>query len=266
MEGDPFTLDRGHAHRRTGGRRTEGFVYIRSEYPDAVATIGSCASRPPTSSAGSAPRPWVPTPPFDLSVRVGAGCVHLRRGDRDAREPRGQARRGAGQATVAGHRGALRSADGRQQRADARDRPGDHRPGRRPPTRRSASGRSRGTQVFQLAGNVARGGIVETAVRRDPRRAGGRLRRRARQRPPGARRAGRRAARGRICPRRRSTSRWTTRSFAAADGARRARRRSSCSTTRSIWRDRPGSRWSSAPRSRAGSARRAASGRSGASS
>ncbi len=57
--------------------------------------------------------------------------VHLRRGDRADREPRGQARLAADQAAVPGHRGGVPQADGRQQRRDALLRPAHHRAGRR---------------------------------------------------------------------------------------------------------------------------------------
>ncbi len=51
--------------------------------------------------------------------------VHLRRGDGALRVDRGQARRAAQQAAVPGRGGALRQADGRQQRRDAGQHPAD---------------------------------------------------------------------------------------------------------------------------------------------
>ena len=76
MEGDPFTPHRGHADRRARRRRaTEGYVYMRSEYPDAIATLldarstsrttrlararCSAASSPSTSTSGSAPGAYI---------------------------------------------------------------------------------------------------------------------------------------------------------------------------------------------------------------
>ena len=57
------------------------------------------------------------------------------------------------------------------------------------------TGRSRGTQVFQLAGNVRQGGIVELPFGVSPARARRGVRRRDPVRPSGARGAGRRPAR-----------------------------------------------------------------------
>ena len=53
------------------------------------------------------------------------GRLHLRRGDRALRVDRGQARRAAQQAAVPGRGGALRQADGREQRRDAGQHPAD---------------------------------------------------------------------------------------------------------------------------------------------
>ena len=61
------------------------------------------------------------------------------------------------------------------------------------------TGRSRGTQVFQLAGNIKQGGIVELPFGVSLRAARRGLRRRHAVRPPGARRAGRWPARAPTC-------------------------------------------------------------------
>ncbi|MFN8169752.1 MAG: NADH-ubiquinone oxidoreductase-F iron-sulfur binding region domain-containing protein [Candidatus Nanopelagicales bacterium] len=138
----------------------EGYVYIRSEYPDAVRTMRRAIGA--AAAAG-----WLGADilgsgfSFDLQVRVGAGAYICGEETRDARQHRGQAGDGAGQAAAARDRGPLRLtvinnvltlatvpavvAQGAEAYAA------------------SGVGRSRGTQVFQLAGNVARGGIVETA-------------------------------------------------------------------------------------------------------
>ena len=96
------------------------------------------------------------------------------------------------------------------------------------------TGRSRGTQVFQLAGNVARGGIVEAAFGVSLRRARRGLRRRHGIRAAGAGGAGRRPARRLPAAVAASTCRWTTRR-----SPRPARwsgtAASSCSTTPSTW-------------------------------
>ena len=83
MEGDPFTLIEGMTIAAYASGATEGFIYIRSEYPDAVATLrraieiayahnwlgrtssaaafGStwtCGSAPARTSAAKRPRCW----------------------------------------------------------------------------------------------------------------------------------------------------------------------------------------------------------------
>ena len=95
MEGDPFVLIEGMtiaARVRVGA--TQGYIYLRSEYPHALRTLNEAIDAAYRRGylgdkiAGSA-----------HSVRSGSAArrrrLHLRRGDRDAREPRGQARHGA---------------------------------------------------------------------------------------------------------------------------------------------------------------------------
>ncbi len=124
-------------------------------------------------------------------------------------------------------------------------------------------GRSRGTQVFQLAGNIARGGIVETAF-------GITLGELVEEYGGGTAAAGRSApsrSGARSAPTSRSTSstcRWTTRR-SPRPARWSATAASWSSTTPSTWPSRRASRWSSAPRSRAASARRAGSARGAAS-
>ena len=157
-----------------------------------------------------------------------------------------------------GDRGALRPPDDRQQRADARHGPADHRrrPGRLPGARRRALARHPGVPARgQRRARRHRG----APVRRDDRASSSTIA--AAGHGPGVRcapcRSAARSARTSRGPA--STSRWTTRSSPrrmASSGTAA----SSCSTTPSISPARPGSRWSSARRSRAASARRAGSG------
>ncbi len=100
---------------------------------------------------------------FDLHVRVGGRRLHLRRGDLDAGEPRGQARHGPRQAADPGHRRACSAS----RRWSTTCSPSPPCPTVLADGAEAYSelgvGRSRGTQVFQLGGNIAHGGIVETA-------------------------------------------------------------------------------------------------------
>jgi formate dehydrogenase iron-sulfur subunit len=159
MEGDPFTLIEGMTIAAYATGATEGFIYIRSEYPDAVATmrraieIAYARDWLGESILGSAAT-------FDLDVRVGAGAYIC--GEETSMLDSLEGKRGMvrpkppipaleglfGRPTVVNNVLTLGSvpmilADG----AAAYQGFG--------------VGRSRGTQVFQLGGNVARGGIVE---------------------------------------------------------------------------------------------------------
>ena len=60
MEGDPFTLIEGMMIAAYAVGATEGYIYVRSEYPDAVATLNSAIEQP-GSAAGSASGCSAPT-------------------------------------------------------------------------------------------------------------------------------------------------------------------------------------------------------------
>jgi formate dehydrogenase iron-sulfur subunit len=161
MEGDPFMLIEGMVIAGIAVEAHEGFVYIRSEYPDAVATmraaiqtayqIGWLGSRILGSEHG-----------FDLEIRVGAGAyicgeetamlesLEGKRGVVRAKPPLPAIEGLFGKPTVVNNVLSLASvlvvlAHGAEFYRDF------------------GVGHSRGTQVFQLAGNVGHGGIVETA-------------------------------------------------------------------------------------------------------
>jgi formate dehydrogenase iron-sulfur subunit len=164
MEGDPFLLIEGMVIAGWAVGATDGFVYIRSEYPDAIATFAAAV-------AAAEARGWLTGADgnrgvlgsdfvFRLHVRVGAGAyicgeetalmesIEGRRGIVRAKPPLPAIEGLWGKPTVINNVLSLAAlpsvlADG----ADAYASLGH--------------GRSRGTQVVQLAGNVARGGIVE---------------------------------------------------------------------------------------------------------
>ena len=161
MEGDPFTLIEGMVIAAYAVGATEGYVYIRSEYPDAVASMRRAI-------AAARGRGWLGPDVlgsglcFDLQVRVGAGAYIC--GEETAMLDSLEGKRGMvrpkpplpalqglfGRPTVINNVLSLATvpmvlAQGPEAFAAL------------------GVGRSRGTQVFQLAGNVARGGIVETA-------------------------------------------------------------------------------------------------------
>ncbi len=160
LEGDPFSLIEGMAIAGLAVGATEGFVYIRSEYPDAIDVF----ERALVVARGEG---WLGADvlgsgrPFDVEVRVGAGAyicgeetamldsLEGKRGMVRAKPPLPAIEGLFGKPTVVNN--ALTLASVPAILAGGSD--GYHGLG---------VGRSRGTQVFQLAGNVKQGGIVET--------------------------------------------------------------------------------------------------------
>ncbi|MFF7046761.1 formate dehydrogenase beta subunit [Streptomyces griseorubiginosus] len=161
MEGDPFMLIEGMTIAAHAVGASEGYIYIRSEYPDAIATMRQAIGIAREHGwlgrniLGSALH-------FDLHVRVGAGAyicgeetsmlesLEGKRGMVRAKPPIPAIEGLFGRPTVVNNVLTLATvpvvmAEG----AQAYERLGVER--------------SRGTQVFQLGGNIAHGGIVETA-------------------------------------------------------------------------------------------------------
>ncbi|MEQ9812835.1 MAG: NADH-ubiquinone oxidoreductase-F iron-sulfur binding region domain-containing protein [Azospirillaceae bacterium] len=161
MEGDPFTLLEGVAIAGIASGATRGYVYIRSEYPHAIATLGRAIVL--WREAGLLGDDVMGTGrAFDIDIRVGAGAyicgeessmlesLEGKRGQVRAKPPIPAIAGLFGRPTVVNNVLTLATvpwilANG----ADAYKAYG--------------MGRSRGTQPFQLAGNVKRGGLVEKA-------------------------------------------------------------------------------------------------------
>jgi formate dehydrogenase iron-sulfur subunit len=159
VEGDPFTLIEGMTIAGHAVGATEGYIYVRSEYPYAIATLRRAIDLAYAQGflgadvLGSGVR-------FDLHVRVGAGAyicgeessmldsLEGRRGEVRAKPPIPAVSGLFGAPTLVNNVltlcavPAIVAAGGAWYAELGR-------------------GRSLGTQVFQLAGNVARGGIVE---------------------------------------------------------------------------------------------------------
>jgi formate dehydrogenase iron-sulfur subunit len=159
MEGDPFALIEGMTIAALAVGATEGFIYLRSEYPHALATLRGALVR--AEQAG-----WLGDsvlghgPAFRIHVRVGAGAyicgeetsmlesLEGRRGQVRAKPPLPALDGLFGRPTVVNNVLTLAAAPViLAQGAAAYGAFG--------------VGRSLGTQPFQLGGNVARGGLVE---------------------------------------------------------------------------------------------------------
>ncbi len=161
MEGDPFALIEGMLIAARAVGAGEGYIYVRSEYPAAAATLR-------TAIEIAYAQGWLGESvlgsdlSFDLQVRLGAGAyicgeetsmlesLEGKRGVIRAKPPIPALVGLFGQPTVVNNVLTLGTvpmilADGGAAYGAL------------------GVGRSRGTQVFQLGGNLAHGGIVETA-------------------------------------------------------------------------------------------------------
>jgi len=159
MEGDPFVLLEGMAIAGIAVGATKGFVYIRSEYPHAIAVMqaaievaraGNCLGK---GIAGSAHD-------FDVEIRVGAGAyvcgeetalldsLEGKRGTVRAKPPLPAHHGLFGLPTVVNNVISLASVPAILADGSAA-------------YREIGMGRSRGTMPIQLAGNVRYGGLFE---------------------------------------------------------------------------------------------------------
>jgi formate dehydrogenase iron-sulfur subunit len=161
MEGDPFLLIEGMTIAALAVSASSGFIYVRSEYPHAIAALQAAiaiarkAGLLGADVAGSRQA-------FDIEVRTGAGAyvcgeetallesLEGRRGVVRAKPPLPAHKGLFGRPTVINNVLSLAAvpfilAEGAKAYADY------------------GMGRSRGTMPIQLAGNVRRGGLFETA-------------------------------------------------------------------------------------------------------
>lgn len=161
MEGDPFTLIEGMVIAGLGVGATKGYVYLRSEYPDAIAVMNE-AIRIARAKGALGEDILGSNRSFDMEVRVGAGAyvcgeetsllnsLEGKRGVVRAKPPLPALEGFLGRPTVVNNVISLATIPviferGAQHYADF------------------GMGRSRGTVTLQIAGNVARGGLFETA-------------------------------------------------------------------------------------------------------
>ncbi len=161
MEGDPFTLIEGMIIAGLGTGATKGFVYLRSEYPDAIEVMSE-AVRIGREHGLLGPSVLGSDRAFDMEIRVGAGAyvcgeetsllnsLEGKRGVVRAKPPLPALEGFLGKPTVVNNVISLATVPvifekGAQYFADF------------------GLGRSRGTIPVQIAGNVKHGGLFETA-------------------------------------------------------------------------------------------------------
>ncbi len=160
MEGDPFTLLEGMAIAAVAVNATLGFIYIRSEYPTAIKKLESAIAI--ARDYGLLGRNILGShQTFDIKIRIGAGSYVC--GEETAMLESIEGKRGVvrskpplpaisglfGKPTVINNVLTLASVP-----AIVADGAGSYKA--------HGVGRSLGTQIFQLAGNIRRGGAVET--------------------------------------------------------------------------------------------------------
>jgi formate dehydrogenase iron-sulfur subunit len=161
MEGDPFTLLEGMSIAGLSVGATQGYIYVRSEYPDAIRTLTDAVRI-------ARERGWLGSDvlgsgaAFDVAIRVGAGSYVC--GEETAMLE-----------SLEGKRGVVRAKPPLPAISGLFAGPTlisnvltmaavpyivEHGP---QAYSSLGVGRSLGTQVFQLAGNIKQGGIVELA-------------------------------------------------------------------------------------------------------
>ncbi len=161
MEGDPFCLIEGMAIAGLGVGATRGYVYLRSEYPDAIAVmteaveIARAAGVLGSDVLGSGKA-------FDMEIRVGAGAyvcgeetsllnsLEGKRGVVRAKPPLPALEGFMGRPTVVNNVLSLATVP------VIFEKGAEHYAG-------FGLGRSKGTMPIQIAGNVKHGGLFETA-------------------------------------------------------------------------------------------------------
>ncbi len=153
MEGDPFLVLEGMAIAGRAVGATKGLIYIRSEYPHAIETMGAAVTAWEAANL---------SPEFAIDVRRGAGAyicgeetsmlesLEGARGEVRAKPPIPALEGLHGKPTIVNNVLTLAAvpwimANGGKAYADF------------------GMGRSRGTQAFQLGGNIKHGGLVEKA-------------------------------------------------------------------------------------------------------
>ena len=161
MEGDPFTLIEGMAIAGIATGATKGYVYLRSEYPDAIAVMTQAVSL--ARQAGLLGRAVLGSSyAFDMEIRTGAGAyvcgeetsllnsLEGKRGVVRAKPPLPALEGFLGRPTVVNNVISLATVPVILERGAAFYKD-------------FGLGRSRGTIPLQIAGNVARGGLYEVA-------------------------------------------------------------------------------------------------------
>uniref|UniRef100_UPI00356A7458 complex I 51 kDa subunit family protein n=1 Tax=Paracoccus seriniphilus TaxID=184748 RepID=UPI00356A7458 len=159
MEGDPFTLIEGMAIAGLAVGATKGYVYMRSEYPDAIKVMNAAVDIA-RQHGMLGPRVLGSDRAFDMEIRVGAGAyvcgeetsllnsLEGKRGVVRAKPPLPALEGFLGRPTVVNNVISLATVPVVLEKGAAHYADFGHN-------------RSRGTVTLQIAGNVRRGGLFE---------------------------------------------------------------------------------------------------------
>ncbi len=161
MEGNPHSVIEGLmiAARAIGADET--LIYVRTEYPLAVAAHAHAPWRTREARGFLGDERFRLRPAAELRGDGRRGRICLRRRNGDDRLDRRPARHAAAQAAVPGAERSVGQADHHQQRRDAGARRPHHQRRRRARSESSARSASPGTKTFALTGHVANTGLVE---------------------------------------------------------------------------------------------------------
>jgi formate dehydrogenase iron-sulfur subunit len=161
MEGDPFVVIEGMTIAGIAVGATKGYIYIRSEYPHAVEAMNA-AIRAARKAGYLGERIGESSHDFDLEVRVGAGAYVC--GEETSLLESLEGRRGLVRAKppLPAHKGLFGKPTVINNVLSFAAIPFILAGGAKAYSE-FGMGRSRGTMPIQLAGNISRGGLFETA-------------------------------------------------------------------------------------------------------
>ncbi len=160
MEGDPYSLIEGMVIAALAVGADEGYIYLRSEYPHAAKVLRAAIKK--WEAAGHSGQGADGAPAFKLHLRMGAGayiCGEESSMLESLEGKRGQVRAKPPIPAISGLFEKPTIINNVLSLATVPvilEKGADH-------YKHFGMGRSRGTQPFQLAGDIARGGLVEKA-------------------------------------------------------------------------------------------------------
>ena len=152
LESDPHRVLEGMAIAAYAVGASKGYIYVRAEYPLAVARLTNGHSAGAAVAACSGNNICGTPFNFDVEIRLGCGSICLRRRNSSDRIHRRPARDAATPAALSRGQRPMGQAHADQQRGDLRQYRADHPQWRRMVRRDRARSKSKGTKVFALTG------------------------------------------------------------------------------------------------------------------